>query len=78
MTCPISYITIERLRIYCKEDAANRILGYYYFTFADENKQNISNLLRYLISDLCPITRDLPKAVQRLHDDNLRRRPERF
>src|SRR2546423_1519874 len=75
MTCPISYISIERLRIYCKEDAANRILGYYYFTFADGNKQNVSNLLRSLISDLCPITRDLPKAVQQLHDTYLTKTP---
>jgi hypothetical protein len=70
MTDPTSSIVIERLRKYCKEDIDNRVIGYYYFDFNVKEKQNVPNLLRSLISHLCPITRDLPEAAQQLYREH--------
>jgi hypothetical protein len=62
------------LQDYCKGDDANRVLAYYYFDFRDPQKQKASNLLRSLISDLCPITCDLPEDVRKLYDDYRRKK----
>lgn len=71
----ISSHIIKHLQDYCKQDNVNRILAYYYFDFRDSEKQKVSNLLRYLISDLCPINRHLPQNVLTLYDDCITKTP---
>ncbi len=63
---------IHHLEENCRSDPYS-ILGYFYFTFTDDKKQNTENMLRSLIVQLCGGRPDTPKSLLKLQSSTKER-----
>lgn len=62
-----SSTAIDHLRADCENKTAQAI-AYFYFDFNDREKQQVTNLLRSVIAQLCRSQRTLPSSLHALYE----------
>ncbi|TVY45290.1 putative ankyrin repeat protein [Lachnellula subtilissima] len=60
---PISSTIIDDLQNRCRDEPSSAVV-YWYFTFRDVKKQDVSNCIRSLIADICSNRRNTPQFLQ--------------